>query len=395
MLVIPAAHRRNPSPFFARLRRQSPVWYDESDNTWSVFRHADVRHVLKDFQRFGSDPAVLVPPPPGLEPDRPSLIRLDPPDHRRLRSRVAPTLTPARIARLAPRIATMAHACLDAVAAAGEMDVIDDLAFPLPVTVIADLLGVPATDRPLYKEWADRLIGRRPTLRLDAPPPEDARRALAEMDAYFAEVIQARRRRPQDDWISAWAAPGDDAMGDAELLALCSLMLLAGHVTTVNVIGNAVWTLLEWPAAWERLRRNPALVGPAIEEVLRFRGPVPAVVRFTREPVALGGETIPAGNTVVAWLAAANHDPCVFPAPEAFDVDRYPREHLAFGSGIHVCLGAPLARLEATIALTVLLARLDAPAWGDPAVRQTGGERFLYGLEHLPITFRARPAVVA
>jgi cytochrome P450 len=396
MLLLPAEHRQDPAAFYACMRREQPVWLDEADGTWSVFRHAAVRTVLKDFQRFGSDPAVLTPLPAGFDPNRPSLIRLDPPDHRRLRARVAPTFTPARIARLAPTIAALAHGMVDGIVSSGRMDVIEDLAFPLPVTVIAELLGVPPSDRAMYKRWADRLLGRRQRFQLQDPIPEEARQAMQEMDAYFSAVVRERRRRPQNDLISEWAAPGAaDALSDAELINLCALMLLAGHVTTVNLIGNAVWTLLEWPEQLARLRRDPDLLSLAIEEVLRFRGPVPAVVRFTRVPVTIGAETIPAGKMVVAWIGSANLDETVFPEPERFDVTRNPREHLAFGSGIHVCLGAPLARLEGQIALSVLLERLHDLSWLDPDVRRQAGQRILYGLDSLPIAFRERPLVAA
>jgi cytochrome P450 len=395
MLLPPADQHLNPYPYYASMRREQPVAYDPADDTYAVFRHDDVRLVLKDFTRFSSDPRRLAQPIPG-DLDRPSLIRMDPPDHRRVRSLVAPFFAPAHIARLTSTITRLAHGLIDAVAPTRQMDVIEDLAFPLPVTVIAELLGIPPTDRPMYKRWADMLLGRRRLIRITEGPPEEALQAQREMDAYFGEVIHQRRRRPQEDLISQWVAFGaSGGVSDAEILNLCSLMLLAGHVTTVNLIGNALWTLLEWPDALARLRRDPALLPAALEEVLRYRAPVQAISRITTEDVTIGGQSIPAGRLVTGWIGSANRDEAAFPAPDRFNVMRNPSTHIAFGTGIHVCLGAPLARLEGQVVLRVLLERLEAFDWAPDAGLQASKQVVLFGLAYLPIRFELAQPVAA
>jgi cytochrome P450 len=334
-------------------------------------RHEDVEHVLRD-PRFSVDrrrsefvqrnrdalpPAVaqaLLGEQGGLR----SILITDPPDHTRVRSLVNKAFTPRHVARLREHIQAVCDDLLAAVDGRGRMDVMADLATQLPAIVIAELLGVPAEDRLRFKEWSNDLISL-----LGNPDPRGAverfERGLHGLLSYLREVIAERRRAPRDDLISGMIAAQEarDALTDAELLATSNLLLVAGHETTTNLIGNGLLALLRHPDAMARLRDEPARVPDAVEEMLRYDSPVQATVRVTTEPVELGGQAIPAGALVVALIGAANRDPAVFPEPDRFDVTRTGNRHLSFGFGPHFCLGAPLARLEGEVVFRTLLAR--------------------------------------
>jgi len=294
------------------------------------------------------------------------------------------------VTRLRERIAELVRELLDAVEPNGRMDVMTELAAPLPAIVIADLLGVPREDYAVFKAWATDVVSV-----VGNPDPLGAiARADAAMQgllAYLGDIIAKRRRDPRDDLISAMIAAQEahDALSDAELLATSNLLLLAGHETTTNLIGNGLYALLRHPAELARLEREPALLKSAIDEMLRWDSPVQATFRIPTGEVALGGQILPKGALVIAAIGAANRDPAVFPDPDRFDVGRADNRHLSFGFGVHFCLGAPLARLEGELVFSALLARLGKLelATEKPSYRPN---MILRGLTSLPVTFAPR-----
>ena len=265
------------------------------------------------------------------------------------------------------------------------MDVIKDFGDPLPVIVIAEMLGVPPADRARFKTWSDAIVSTAAGGQMAA----DYKSAGREMAGYFMQLIEQRRREPGDDLISGLlrAEIEGQHLTMQELLGFGSLLLVAGNETTTNLLGNALLVLTEHPDVWDRLRADRSLVGPAIEEVLRFRSPVQSMYRVARQPTELDGRAIPAGSSMVAWIGSANHDASQFADPERFAVDRQPNRHIAFGNGIHFCLGAPLARLEARIALSAMLDRFSSVARAGVTPLERLPSTIVYGLRHMPIRF--------
>jgi cytochrome P450 len=396
-IVPPAEYQRDPYPFYARMRRDHPVAYDERASFWGVYCYDDVRHVITDHDTFSSDRTRLLADadPQTVERLRvaSSLVGTDPPRHRLLRDLVSRAFTPRAIAQLEPHIAALTEQMLDAVLPAGCMDLIADLAYPLPVTVIAEMLGIPASDRPRFKRWADALFEGTNEIPTDpnAPIVQERMRVLQEMNDYFREFVDQRRVAPKDDLISRLVAAEVEGqrLSEAEVLAFCTLLLVAGHVTTTNLLGNAVLALLDHRDQLSRLQGNLALVPSAVEEALRYDGPVQAIPRFTVQDADVGGQRIAAGQRILAWTASANRDEAVFLEPDRFDGARSPNPHLAFGAGIHFCLGAPLARLEARVALAILLRRLQTIELAERAAPALTGNTFLRGVTRLPLRFQA------
>jgi cytochrome P450 len=394
----PAEFRRNPYPFYATMRRDHPVAYDEHYAFWAVYRYDDVRQVITDHDTFSSDRARFLPAadPATVAQMRigSSLVGTDPPRHRLLRDLVSRAFTPRAIAQLEPHIAALTEGMLDAVVPAGQMDLIADLAYPLPVTVVAEMLGVPVSDRPTFKRWADALFSGSDEIPtdLDSPYVKERMRLLQEMNDYFRAFVAQRRAAPRDDLVSRLVAAEVEGqrLAEEEILAFCTLLLLAGHVTTTNLLGNAMLTLLDHRDQLARLQADPALVPSGVEEVLRYDGPVQAIARFTVNDAEVGGQRLAAGQRILAWTASANRDEAVFAAPDRFDVERHPNPHLAFGAGIHFCLGAPLARLEARVALSILLRRLEGIERAESAAPELTTSTFLRGVTRLPLRFRAR-----
>ncbi len=370
--------RLNPYPWYRTMRTNSPIAHNESYNSWSVFSYDAVQRVLTDYNDFSSQ---IMGDGSGL-PLGTSLINSDPPRHRKLRNIVTQAFTPRTIAQLAPRITQIVNELLDKVAAKGTMDVMEDLAYPLPVIVIAELLGVPVKDRNQFKHWSDVIVGS------ENPAGGEPQQ---EMIDYFSVLIEERRREPKDDLISSLLSAQVDGeyLNEKELMGFFILLLVAGNVTTTNLIGNAFLCFDEYPDALQQLYADPSLIPSALEEVLRYRSPVSHMYRVVREITTLDDKQITPGSFMVAWIASANRDETQFPHADKFDVTRSPNRHLAFGHGIHFCLGAPLARLEAKIALEIMLARL-------PEIRRTPNisleaitSMILYGVKNFPITFKA------
>jgi cytochrome P450 len=360
-------NRRDPLPAYRRLRESEPIRRNRWQGTWLLSRYDDVAAVLRD-PRFTTDRTRLLPfrlmrRSSRHHPDFVSLLdrnllMLDGEEHRRVRGLVSKAFTPRRVDSLRPRVEAVVDELLDAAAAKGEMELVRDLAHPLPVIVIAELLGVPLADRERFRGWSNDvvqildLLSGREGLR-------PAWRGAEGLAGYFRGLLAERRRAPKDDLLSAMLAAEEDgrALGEADLLALSALLLAAGHETTTNLIGNAVLALLRHPGERKRLEEDLSLMPSAVEEFLRFDSPVQVTDRVITEDLDFRGHRFRRGQLAVCLIGAANHDPARFPEPDRLDVARGDRGHLAFGLGPHVCLGAPLARLEAEVALAGLLRR--------------------------------------
>ena len=381
----------DPYPAYQRLREVgSPCWIAHSGTTggmWFFTQYEDVAAVLKE-ARVSKDVSRLLPPEM-ITPLETAMLFKDPPDHTRLRTLVGQTFTPARIKDLEPRITQIVDALIAQALRNGGMDFIAEFALPLPVIVIAELLGVPREDHARFGVWSNSIIRGVDTLHATANDGMAHAEAIAALSGYFADLIRKRRLQPQHDILSALIAT-QDAQGhlsEDELLGTCILLLVAGHETTVNLLGNGLYTLLRHPEQHAKVRQTPELIAPAVEEMLRYESPVQrATFRFTREGFTVKGATLEAGQQVSAVLGAANRDPAQFPDANQFDVTRAPNRHLGFGLGIHFCLGAALARSEARIGFERLLSAMPALS----LVSQTpqwNGNTIFRGLTTLPVVF--------
>ncbi|GAA4598445.1 cytochrome P450 [Actinoplanes octamycinicus] len=397
------AFQADPHPAYADWRRTGPVRravLPSGLHAWLITRYEDARRALTDprlskrafpmgsgesgggSRTAGAAPAADMAPGIGAAISK-HMLAVDPPDHTRLRRLVSAAFTGRRIEALRPRIEQIATGLLDDLDGRDRADLIDAFAFPLPIQVICELLGVPAEDRDDFREWSNAVVaGSQAGPRL-AP-------AIEAMVKYIHQLLAERRARPGDDLLSGLIQVRDaeDRLTEEELSSMVFLLLVAGHETTVNLIGNGTYLLLRGDrAAWDRLRADRGLLPGAIEEFLRYEGPVEtATFRIATEDVAIGGVTIPAGDPVVVSLLSANRDTDQYPDADVLRLDRPNPHHLAFGHGIHYCLGAPLARLEAQIAFTALLdrfpeLRLDVPA---ADLRWRPG-LLLRGLDGLPV----------
>jgi cytochrome P450 len=364
----------------------SRVVLPDGVQAWLVTGYDDVRQALADPRLSRSSAEAISTlstlPPAVLSAVRKNMLRSDPPDHTRLRRLVAAGFTTRRVEALRPRVEEIAGDLLDAMAGRGEVDLIEAYGSPLPIQVICELLGVPAGDRAEFREWTAVIVGgvtRRPELPA----------AMGAMVTYLAALIAAKRADPGDDLISALVAISldGDRLGDDELSSMVYLLLVAGFETTANLIANGVHLLLSERDRWERLRSDPAAVPAAVEEILRLEGPV-ATSAYRRATAALelGGERIEAGETVVVSLRSANLDATHYGRPEAYDPERPEGGHLAFGHGIHHCLGAPLARLEGQVALTALLRRFPRLRLADSGQPDRRPGILVHALTRLPIT---------
>jgi cytochrome P450 len=405
-LFSPELARQRYSLYTA-MRTMQPIMSLPEYDLWLAFRYQDVRTVLSDYESFSSrvlgggatiseEEAAAIAQATGLENNfRKSLIASDPPLHRKLRDLLSKAFTPRAIEKLEPRIAELTTQMLDNVIAGGKMDVVHDLAYPLPVIVIAEMLGVPSEDHAEFKGWSDDLVSN--SNEFIAGVPSDESQAdnrydsYGQMSSYLIRMLNLRRAEPRDDLISALLAAEVDGqkLTQNDLLSFCVLLLIAGNITTTNLITNAVIAFTENPGAYSQLQSSPELVPPAVEEALRYYSPVQAMARLTRREVMLGGQTIPAGRRVVAWIGSANRDETVFPNADQFDITRQPNPHIAFGYGIHYCLGAPLARLEGKIALAAISQRLHNLQRADDAPLDFMPGMLLNGVTHLPVTFTA------
>ena len=414
------------------MRKNNPIVFDEENERWGVYRYNDIEKILRDHSRFSSkfgplDLPLGVPPEYEENIHRSSLINSDPPYHRKLRSIVDTLFVPIEISKLAPRIENIVNELIDKIieknnnTATSTMDLISDFAYPLPATVIAELLGVPFEDRDNYHQWADVIVGLEENSNIDYI--KKVSKTFDEMDVYFSKLIEERKKsssstKDNDDNDTligriVRAKVDGHSLSEREILTFSHLLLNAGHITTVNLIGNSIFSLLENPQELKRLQENKnSLIKPAIEETLRYRSPVQLVIRIANDDVTLSEEKeggggreiekqeikIKEGQKIILFLGSANHDESVFTDPERFDITRKNLRHMAFGTGIHFCLGAPLARLEGQIALRTLLERFDNLQFDfdysdrqDLYTKVTPLKSSLFlGSSHLPICFQTK-----
>lgn len=391
---------RNPYPFYDEIRTEAPVLFWPEGNMWLFTRHDDINALLRD-KRLGRTMDHIIsrvergiPPVPDAELpfyklSEHSMFDKEPPDHTRLRSLVHKVFTPRRVENLRGRIQVIADGLLDKVQPQGRMEILEDFAVPLPVTVIAELLGVPEADRHLLRPWSRDIVAMYELDHTD----EQSRRAVQaaiEFSDYLRVLARQRRRNPQDDLITALALVEEsgDQLTEDELISTCVLLLNAGHEATVNVIGNGMLALFQHPDQMMALRSDPALISSAVEEMMRYDTPLQLFRRWVLEDIHYDGFAFTQGSEVALIFGAANRDGERFPNPHQFDIAREDNAHISFGGGIHYCLGAPLARLELQIAIAALLRRLpnlhlegDTPQYRSAYV--------IRGLQNLNVSFEA------
>ena len=399
------AFKSQPYATYAALRAAAPIYCrvaaDGQTAIWFFTRYEDVAALLRDHKRFVKNvtntlpPDVRAqqqPPPPLLRLLGNHMLNLDPPDHTRLRALVNKAFTGQMVTQLEPRIQMIADQLLDQVQHQGQMDLIEDFAFPLPMIVIAELLGIPPRDRLRFRNWSTAFVTPSANLERSSKKMAKAGQVMEDFTRYMRQIFAARRREPRQDLIShlLQAEENGDTLSEEELFSMVILLIVAGHETTVNLIGNGMLALLQHPEQKALLQAQPALLPAAIEEMIRYDGPVErATMRFAAEEVRYGGQTIHRGDAVSLVLAGADHDPAHFANPACFDITRENNRHLGFGLGIHYCLGSALARVEGQIAINTLLQRFPTLQLTTP-VDQLKWRTIpiLRGLHHLPVHWR-------
>lgn len=394
--IFDARVRANPQVIYKQMRDENPIWKGISqyeNNIWFFTRYEDVVNVLKD-QRFVKNARKNLPPeivkrymPVEEDPTwaaiNQHMLNLDAPDHTRVRSLVHKAFTPKRVRDLEPRIEQIAQDLLDDMITRNSGDLIEDFAFPLPITVIAEMIGVEKERRDDFRRWTQAL--------LFGMSEDEGRLAVMELVQYINVLIEERRDHDTDDILSALVRLEEDGdtLSHLELISMVFLLLVAGHETTVNLIGNGMLLLMQHPEQFAQLRDNRDLMKTSIEEMLRFNGPVETTTtRFASEDIDVAGVTIPMGDIVLPSLLAANRDPAIFENPDMFDITRETNPHIAFGHGIHFCLGAPLARMEGIIAINALLDRVPHIALANDVESLEWNESLLlHGMKALPVTW--------
>ncbi|MCB0070033.1 MAG: cytochrome P450 [Caldilineaceae bacterium] len=397
------AFRADPYPTYARLQAEDPVHARTNARcvtTWYVTGYDDVAAILRDHTRFvkdfrhtltPADLAALPAEPPLLQLVSRHMLNMDPPDHTRLRALVNKAFTARMIEQLAPRVQAIADELLAPVLPRGAMDLIEEFAFPLPIIVIAELLGVPPADRNRFRAWSRALVAPSPDVARTLQKFAKAQHTMAEFVDYLRAICAERRRAPQDDLLTALlqAEDGGDTLREDELFSMILLLVVVGHETSVNLIGNGMLALLQHPAALAQVRADPTRIDGALDEMLRYDCPVErAPMRFAAVDVELHGRTIRRGDSVSLVLGAANRDPRIFPVPTTFDIHRTNNRHLAFGLGIHYCLGAALGRLEGRVAVNTLLRRCpDIRLAVAPDTLRWHANPIMRGVHQLPVVW--------
>jgi cytochrome P450 len=374
----------DPYPWYRRLQDEAPLYRQEALDFWVLSRYDDVLAGARAHSMLSSAESVIYARMP-----LPMMLTMDPPDHTRLRRLVTRDFTPTAVGQWRPLIEKLACEAVDAMLAQGTVDVVADLASPLPVKVIAEVLGVSAADYAQFREWSDLAVES-----LALTDPDDSERAaraiggILAMQAYFADLTEERRRQPRDDMLSRLVQPREDgALTSDEVFWFCLLLLVAGNETTTSLLGNILLAFAEHPDQWDLVRARPALLPLAIEESVRRDAPIQGLFRTAVAPYRVGGGEIPVGGRVLLLFGAANRDPRRYDDPDAFLVERGVNDHVGFGSGIHLCLGAHLARLEATVVLAQLVERVRRFELTGKPVR--GTNPILRGMAHLPLTLVA------
>lgn len=364
-----------PLTKYREMRTVSPVQFHEQHHSWSLYKYEDAKTAFADHETFSSRIRL---DSVNEEPIEASILRKDPPKHRQLRALVSQAFTPRAVDGLAPLIHAVTNELLDRAEAKGTIDGVHDFAGPLPVLIIAAMLGIPPEDRELFKRWSDELVGN---------DSEKFFQCQREMTDYFKAIAETRRKEPQDDLISRLvkASLDNEQLTELELIGFCILLLVAGNETTTNLISGAIVCLDGHAEARERLIAEPDLTAGAVEEVLRYCSPVQSMIRRVNKATELRGHRLDAGQIVSVMIGSANHDEDVFDRPERFDITRDPNPHLAFGHGIHFCLGAQLARMETKIALRALLERFPKFALDRSHELERADSGFIFGVKRLPL----------
>jgi cytochrome P450 len=394
--LLTPAFLADPYPIYARLRQEAPDHYSEGANAWMVTRYDDVLACFRDGRLSANRAAGYAQkmPPPAREALAPLLGNLaawihlmDPPEHTRLRALVNKAFVPRLVTRMRPRIETIVAGLLGEVEARGEADLVRDLAAPLPIFVIADILGLPREDQGLLRRGSDAIAAFMGARRMTMEIAATAAGAVRELEAYFRAALAERRARPADDLLTSLLAAEDEGalLDEHELVATCIMVLFGGHETTTNLIANGALALLRHPGELAALRSSPELLPGAVEELLRYDSPVQRMGRVALEPIEIGGARISPGERVFMVMGAAHRDPEAFPDPDRLDLRRRDVKHLAFGLGVHFCVGASLARLEAEVAFGALLRRFPALSLGDQPLRWLDNFT-VRGVESLPVT---------
>lgn len=395
LLQLNPAALADPYPLYAQLRNYEPVHWEAAVNSWILTGYAEISAILRD-ARFSAErnPSEEQMEAWGMGEFSPTtrtmrnqLLFLDPPKHTRLRGLVSKAFTPKTVEALRNRIQVIVDAAVDKALASGQMDIIADLAYPLPATVIAEMLGVPTSEMAQFKRWSSDFAVLLGSFELSPEEMGRIQQSIIAFAAYFRDITIRLRQQPEDNLLSALAQAEEqgERLSEDELLANCILLLVAGHETTTNLIGNGTLALLRNPEQWQRLREAPELIAGAVEELLRFDSPVQLTSRLPLVDVEVGDKSVKAGQETILLIGAANHDPRQFTAADCLDVSRQNPKHLSFGGGSHYCLGAPLARLEGQVVFTTLLRRLPNMQLAS-ATAEWQPNFGLRGLKSLPVT---------
>ncbi|MEK6994332.1 cytochrome P450 [Paenibacillus sp. FSL K6-1566] len=365
-----------PLEWFRQMRTESPVAAIDGSGAWNVFKYEDVKAVFTNYEVFSSQGS-----PSSEDPIESSLLRQDPPKHRQLRRLVSHAFTPRMIESLAPKIEEITKSLLDEAEKKGKMDIVADLASPLPIVVIAEMLGVSLEYRERFKAWSDALVGDN---------YEAYIQCQREMSEYFSAIADDRRRHPQDDLITKLveARIDNESLTELEIIGFCILLLVAGNETTTNLISSAVLAIDSLPEVRAELLADRSLIPGALEEVFRYFSPVQVMFRRVKQETELGGKTLRENEHVYIWMASANHDEAVFERPDVFNIHRNPNPHLGLGSGIHYCLGSQLARMESRIAIEALLKRFPEYRRDRSAPLSRMDSTMMFALKELPVILR-------
>ncbi|AZN43461.1 cytochrome P450 [Paenibacillus albus] len=365
-----------PLERYKQQRGAGAAVYDADSSSWSIFSHDGIKRIFADYEHFSSQ---MQENPTEDEPIEGSILRRDPPKHKQMRSLIAKAFSAKVVEAMEPQIRKISEELIDQAIASGSFEVVNDLASPLPVIVIAELLGIPQEDRELFKRWSDELVGKDYSRYLQCQK---------EMTDYFRIQIEERRKQPQNDLITALmqsCMADDNGLSELEVIGMCILLLVAGNETTTNLIGSMIMCLESSPEIYSELRRDRALIPGTVEEALRFCSPVQIMERRVKADIDWNGHLMKEGQRVYTFIGSANHDENVFVDPERFDIRRSPNPHLAFGHGIHFCLGAMLARLEARVALDVVIDRLEGLQRLDDEPLERLDSDMMFGIKQLRI----------
>ena len=423
MIIFPQAEQRfNPYPFYTNMRNLHPIEYDNNSSVWGIFRYKDIQKILNDHENFSSD-LQKWQYPDHQEIQTKNLITSDLPLHKQLYNQISLSFNFSIISELEYQIEEVAKEILNNVIENGHMDLISDLAYPLPIRIIAELLGIPPEDHQLYKKWVNGLVREEGGTVIN-PISKVTIQIQQEMNSYLQKVIQQKYREQEEekrntslisnvlrDWIyhnnheegkrevrseKKTKKKQSSHMSEESIISLCSQLLVAGYTTTTNLIGNVFLSLLENPQEFKQLQENLSLIPSVIEETLRYRSPIQSIFRFAVNDINIGGKMISSGQKIIVWLGSANRDETIFSYPDRFDITRDASAHLAFGSGIHFCIGAPLARLEACVVLKVMLQQLQNITLNydyDQKLLEPLDSLVLHGVKHLPLKFKPRRTV--